>query len=462
MKKIVLSLACCAFFSVTQAQKAEVKAALSAFNSNSYKEVVDIAKQAVAKLKDGTDIEPETLAEFYNAAGSAAQKVGNLKQAAEFYSTLSMLESKPYFYAKNKDTKETLYFWDKAKAEKTVAAGNFGKLKERQLPSQYAPAISQQMNDLSNQAMKEANDAFQAKNYKLAGDKFLETYELSKAAGNEKEIFYYYAGISYLQTDEKQKAAAILNDLVDKGFTGVQTTYSATVKETGEKMQFSSKENLDAQVKLGIYVNPVVEQSESLEEDLFSNATYANYSLKQYAKGIEIAEMGLSKYPDNDNMNKLVSSMYFSSGQADKFKQGLVDKIKEGKAKAVDFFNLGKLEDDAGEKEKARGLYLKAIEKDANFDSPYINLGMLIISGEKPFVEAMNANLGTTGKEKKIYKDNAEKRKMLYKEALPYLEKAYTINNENTVVVSALKAAYQVVGNDEKYFEFKNKLDKMK
>ena len=67
----------------------------------------------------------------------------------------------------------------------------------------------------------------------------------------------------------------------------------------------------------------------------------------------------------------------------------------------------------------------------------------------------MNTNLGTSAKEKKIYTENKAKRKLLYQEALPYLEKAYQLDSESLNIIKVLQNTYDVVGNDEKFFEFK-------
>ena len=62
----------------------------------------------------------------------------------------------------------------------------------------------------------------------------------------------------------------------------------------------------------------------------------------------------------------------------------------------------------------------------------------------------MNNNLGTSKKEKEAYAANETKRKALFTEAVPYLEKMYELDPTNRVVVRNLIQAYKALGNDQK------------
>src|SRR5690606_11398904 len=126
--------------------------------------------------------------------------------------------------------------------------------------------ISPDLNNEANAALKKGNEAFQAKNYDLAGAEFLKSFYLYDAVGNNNNLLLYYAGIALLQTDNKAKSAEILQSLVDQGFTGVQTNYYAVEKDSGKEVAFATKQDMDTQVKLGLASEPRVETTESLEE----------------------------------------------------------------------------------------------------------------------------------------------------------------------------------------------------
>lgn len=467
MRKIVLSIGFAFIAMGVFAQKAEIEATNKAFENKNYTTVLQNAKAIEAKKITDRTIEPEVLADYYKNVAEAAQNQGDGITSAKYYALLGNLENKKHYEAKNKDTREVEFFWDKAVAEKITSEGNYKRLRERDPETKHLSKVINKLNDKANLVLSEGNDAFNSKNYKLAGDKFLESFYLSSAIGNTNQLIKYYAALSYLQAKGNENLAAdLLQNLIDIGYTGVETKYYAKVKGGDNEVAFASKEDLDKHIKLGLYVDPRIEKTPSIEEDLYSNATYAYYHTEQYDKGIEIVKKGLEKFPSNKNMNEMLSGMYYKSGNSKEFIADLQNKVKKGIASSLDYFNLAKLLEDqkiegeeTSNKAKAKEYYKKSIELDPSFASAYLNLGYNIVSNETPYVELMNSNLGTSKKEKKIYAENQAKRKLLYKEALPYLEKAYELTPDNLVIVQILRNTYDVLGNDEKFLKMKKILE---
>lgn len=461
MRKIILSVAMLSLFMGVNAQQAEMEATEKAYKNKNYSLALSQAELADAKIKSDVTIEPETLAEFYFAAAKSAKESGNLIKAGEYFAKLNELESKPYYKTKNKDTRNWEYYYDKAEAEAVAAAGNYGRVKDDEISKSL---MTEELPVLANEggnALKKGQEAFNKKDYKTAGDEFLKAYYLYKAVGQDKPLYKYYSALGYVQSKENEAAVKIFQSLIDDGFTGVETNYLATDKD-GKDVAFFSKSDMDTQVKLGLVTNPRVEQTASLEEDLYSNATYTYYQLENFAKAIEVGQKGLKKFPANDNMSKIVPAAYQKSGKLDDFITSLQAKVDGGTADAVDYFNLAKsLEDKdiATNIEKSKAYYKKSIELDPKFGDAYLNLGLLVISPEKEYVEIMNSNLGGTAKETKVYNEYKAKRKELYKEAVPFFEKAYEFNKENTMLIKILKNSYEVIGSDDKYMKFKKIYD---
>lgn len=463
MKKTLLLLSCTFTFIQVNGQKAEMEATIKAFKDKNYTVAIEKAQKAQEKLKDNNLISPEDKVEFYDAATRSAKLGGQTLLSAKFYSLLSDIERKPFYKAKNRDTGDWEYFATKAKAEEVTQKGDYRRIREEDISPKYSNALNIEMTNLLNSTLKVASEAINNKNYSLSGDKYMEAYYLKKALGGDSKLIKYFSGVSYLQIDKKEQAAEILQELLDKGFTGVQTQFLANEKKSGETISFSSKKDMDLQMKSGLFTNPRVNKTESMEEDLYSNLTYAYYNLKEWEKGLKVADAGLKKFPKNKNMSSLISSMYYNSGKSEKFIENLIEKVNSGNASAIDYFNLAKsIEDMKGNNDDVRKYYKKSIELDPNFDNAYINLAFNIISAEKEFVEKMNANLGTSSKEKKIYKENSDKRKALYQEALPFIEKAYQLRPEDEVLIKILTNTYEVIEDDDKYFEMRKKLDKIR
>lgn len=456
MKKLVLSISAAFLATGLFAQQTEMKAAKSAYDSGKFSEVIAQTQKAEGLLNNDRTIEPESITQMYFNAARAAEKTGDLTLAAEYYARTSEIENGGYYKAKNKDTKNWEYFLTKADADRITASGNYNDPKGEEIATLLMPTVSEEINAKANTSLKLGNESFKAQKYDVAGKEFLKSYYLFKSIGNNNDLLKYYGALSTLQTDNKAEAAVLLQELVDSGFTGVRTNYYAKDAKTGEEVSFANKADMDTQVKLNLVKEPKSETTESLEEELYSNVTYAFYSTEDYDNALKYGQIGLEKYPKNENMNQIVSGVYFKTGNSAEFVKKLEDKIAAGNGKAVDHFNLAKsIEDANGDAEVAKSHYRKAIELDPNFTEAHLNLAFALIKPEKEYVELMNANLGTSSKEKQIYNDNKAKRKKLYQEALPHLEKAYQLDPNSLNIIKVLRNTYEVVDQDEKFFEFK-------
>ncbi|MBV7441507.1 hypothetical protein KRX57_08740 [Weeksellaceae bacterium TAE3-ERU29] len=463
MKKLTLSLGF-AFFSLSLfAQQAEIDAANNAFKNNDFKATIEYADQALALLKENPTIEPSAIAQLCYIAGQAAEKRGDMNKASNFYSQLSRAETKPYFETKNRDTGKVEYYLYQSLAEKAVEKGNYSKIKRKNPSANYLNKVLPDLTQKASDALQAASQAFDKKDYETASRKFGETYGLSRALGNENKLYLYYAALAGLQTDKlKKDGVRKLQFLADRDFDGVQTSYTAVSIATGDRVAFRTKKEMDNQVKIGLARDPKVEQSKSLEEELYNYLVYGYYQTEDYEKGVEAAKKALEKFPNNDNINQLLSSMYYKSGNVDEFIGVLQRKVDSGTGTAVDYFNLGKILDDSnGEPEKIREYYEKAIELDPNMTNAYLNLSLFIIKPEMEYVEMMNKNRGSSAKEKKIYNENAAKRKALYQEALPHLEKAYNLEPKNITLIKVLQDTYDILGKDDKFLEMKKKLESL-
>ena len=132
-------------------------------------------------------------------------------------------------------------------------------------------------------------------------------------------------------------------------------------------------------------------------------------------------------------------------------RQRIEESIKIDPKNPTNFFNLGVLYlDEEGKTEEAKGLFKKAIELNPKHFEAYNNLVLAILKDDSKLVDIMNNNLGTSKKEKEIYNANEAKRKALFNEAVPYLEKMFEIEPTNRQVIRNLIQANKTLGNDQK------------
>jgi len=136
--------------------------------------------------------------------------------------------------------------------------------------SSLAFAQKQDAKDINAQVQessKVAFDAYNAKDYTVAAPKFIELYNLLKANGNDDKIYMYYAGISHALANNVDEAIKIYTDLVNSGFTGVQTQHTAKEAKTGQVVSLN-KDIWETLKKTGSkdYTEYKTEQTKSVEK----------------------------------------------------------------------------------------------------------------------------------------------------------------------------------------------------
>ena len=113
------------------------------------------------------------------------------------------------------------------------------------------------------------------------------------------------------------------------------------------------------------------------------------------------------------------------------------------------YFAKGTVYDKLSDSEEAAKSYLKAIEIDANFFDAYYNLGAVYFNNGVKLVDEANK---VPAKDYEKYESIMAKSNVEFKKALPYMEKAYNINNNSKESIEALKNIY---------FRFRSESDEM-
>jgi tetratricopeptide (TPR) repeat protein len=96
--------------------------------------------------------------------------------------------------------------------------------------------------------------------------------------------------------------------------------------------------------------------------------------------------------------------------------------------------------------EKARQLAPNDEElKKGEFDL-YFSIGVNFLLEEDKLIKEINESVA----DKKKYDQLMEKRKKMFTDSIPYLEKAYSIDPNDQNTIKLLKAAYDISGQPEK------------
>ena len=357
--------------------------------------------------------EPTVLAEKYNKSAKENLSKGDVTKASQDLAKLSKYENGKVWQVKNKDTKKDEFYYSQADLDKATSTGNYAKAKEVTLQPKYGFLLQSEVSNLANKELEAANKAMDAKQFTEAGTKFLNVYNLVEALGTKEDIYKYQAAICFYNANDYDKSLTILKELAAKGFTGKSTN-----------------------------------QTKDYNRDMYVLALNGLYNAKKYDA---IVEEAIAKYPGDADINNIATGIYQVSGNSDKMLKRIEEAIKISPNDAQNYYNLGVLYlDDTSKAEESKKMFKKAIELNPKHFESYNNLVLAILQPDKEIVETMNNNLGTSKKEKEIYNTNEAKRKALFTEAVPYLEKMYEIQPENRQVIRNLIQAYKTLGNEQK------------
>lgn len=452
MKKIILSLALVSITFAT-AQKKEISIAFKAIESGDNATANAQLSAAESMFGDKTYLlEPEILEQYYYTKGLLLMNAGKTQEGAAYLAKINDLGKMKIYTGKNED-KVRVYYLGKEAADKS----GINNLKEES----YTPTTSSKLGDKINPILKKVNqeaiDAYNSKNYALAGDKFKETYYLLKAAGTDDMIYLKNAAIAYTLADKLDESIALYNQLIDAGYTGIETTYTAKNKK-GEEEKLN-KNMFDIYKKAGAsseYTDFKTSTSPSVEKDLYIENAKNLYNAKRYDEAIALINKGLEKFPDDTTLVNFKGLSFYKSGKSAEFIETLKKQVAKNPNDADNWFNLGLMQSkDDATKADAEMAYKKALEIRPNYAAALQNLTYMKIGDDGAFREQYDQarKAGKTEVVNKLLED----RKARLLSALPYAEKWYAIDPNNIEVVTLLKNLYITAKNDAKYNEFKAK-----
>lgn len=416
MKKQFLTLLVIFIGLSTYAQKDELKATEKALKSGD-----------VAAAKSSID----------QAEGLISN--GDAKYKAKFY----FLKAKTYYDIAKKNPSLDANAYD-------VAAKSFQDLlkfeKETGKPKyteEAEPLMSALVGDISNKGIEQ----YRAKDFTNAKETLYKTYALSK---KDTAFLEYSATAAYLDKDYDM-ALKHFRTLKDMGYTGIATSYTATNVESGKTESFGSKSQLDLMVKAGQYKDPKIEVSESKKASIIKNVAWILVEKGEVENAISAVKEARSIDPKDINMLLTEANLLLKLDKKDEFAALMQEAIKQDPNNAMLHFNVGVINQEQGNLEEAKSRYHKAIELDPEYADAYTNLGAALLEKDKELVEEMNNNLSNFKKYDAIKAKQLE----LYKEVLPFYEKAHELKKDDIDIVRTLMSMYENLEMNDKFKEMK-------
>jgi len=254
------------------------------------------------------------------------------------------------------------------------------------------------------------------------------------------------AALIYNRAKQYDKSSELYEKLLKLNYTGISNSYVATSKSDGQDVTYGDEKAMNLQVKLGLAENPRVEVSESRRNIIYKYLAENQIELNNFDKAIEVLGEGRKEFPTSYELLITQANLYYKQGNNAKFKELLEEAIRLNPTNASLYYNVGVMNMDLKHTEEAITNFKKAIELDPTFASAYQNIGTAIIDKALPIVDEMNKNLNDFKK----YDQLQVKQFEIYKEALPYYEKAYELDKTSIGTIQTLLGLYENLGMSEK------------
>lgn len=172
-------------------------------------------------------------------------------------------------------------------------------------------------------------------------------------------------------------------------------------------------------------------------------------------KALEILSRGLSRFPEEKSILITQTNIYISSGKTAEALNAINMAIEKDSTNANLYFAKGTLvEKTEKSKDAAIAAYKKAIELKADYFDAYYNLGALYFNDG-----AHLANEANSIKDNNQYAKAKVVFEAKFKEAKPYLEKAWELNPKDQSTMISLKQLYATINDTVNYAKVKAALD---
>ena len=310
--------------------------------------------------------------------------------------------------------------------------------------------VIQQLLILSSDIVNSAIDDNANNEFKSSTEKLYLAYLIDTEANKD---YLYFAASSAVRAEMFQVALDYYIQLKEIDYTGVDTKYFATEKDSGTETEVT-KAQYDLYQKSKAYEGFREENTESKFPEIVKNIALIYSQLGDNDKAMMAVQEARRSNPNDLNLILTEANIYIQLDEKEKFQELMTEAIAQDPENANLLYNLAVVTSDLGNKEDARGYYEKAIEIDPNYKNAYLNLVALILEGEQSIVEQMNS-LGTSAADNVKYENLKTDRENIYKECIPILKTLIEIGDNEVDAIKTLMNIYGTLGDTEGYKEMK-------
>ena len=296
-----------------------------------------------------------------------------------------------------------------------------------------------------------------------AAEAYEKAYELEPSGKNAEKVQtglskvfteYYNLGTLAYSLREYNEAAADFDKAFHvaelKGVDVGQGQYSAIMRDAGLAYYFANEFQKSVD-----YFNGAIENNFDSLNDGDGQIYYFLYhaykglatahpvdsaEYKEYMEtGKNVLETGISKFPMNTDIIESLTDAYVTMGEDPNAILPIVqDAVDRDPNNAALWSGLGVIYDRLGMSDESMKMFEKVAELTPNDFNAFNNLGILYINKADRMLDEFNKNSGayTTAE----YDEQLNKINDVYQQSITPLEKAYSLNPNNTTTLELLKA----------------------
>lgn len=411
--KHIYLLAALMISGLSMAQKKELKDADKAVKKGNVVEAVAALKTVEGVLANATDAEK---AQYYALKGNLA---------------FAQIE-------KNQDFDNNV----------DIAIDSYKKLKEvdSNKNSKFVKQAEEEMNIVASKVVNKAIEDNNTNNYKGATKRFNQAFEMN----SKDTIYLYYAATTAVSSKDYPTATDFYKKLIDLGYNGNESYYTAVDKTSGETQNFGKDSKMrDLMVKQGTHITPKFVKEDSKRPEIIKNLALIYYQEGKYDLA-EKAVMDARKANPND-MNLLLTQMdlYLKSNNMGKYEELAKEALAKNPNDDVLLYNLGVTSYQAGKLDAAKGYYEQAIRINPKNENAYLNMAFIKLQPDEEITNKMN-KLGMSAADNKKYDQYQKQKQAIYRDAMNDLEKVLTINPDNQEAVQTLRNIYRGLEMNDK------------
>ncbi len=332
------------------------------------------------------------------------------------------------------------------------AATAFTALQGTKYDADAYSGLASVVSSLVNGAVDDQN----TQNYSAAASKLEKAYNFSK----KDTVYLYFAASNAVNGNDYDTALRNYNKLKELNYSGSELQYYSINKETGEEEVSATKQERDLLVLAKTHINPTERYSEPKSAEIAKNVALIYISQGKNDEALAAMADARAENPDDIALLRSEADVYFKMKRMDKYQETIKKVLEKDPNNAELVYNLGIAEYQQGNNDKAIEYYKKATEIKSDYAPAYNNIAAIILSDEKSIVDEMNS-LGTSRADYERYDVLKVKKENVYKEALPYLEKALESKPDYIDVAKSIYGIYEQLGMTSKADAMKTRIENM-